>query len=178
MKTIMKSEEIERTLLRMAHQILEGLGGLERVGLVGIQSGGAILARRLAYIFKKIEKKEVPVGVLDIAFYRDDVTRRPEPPKVKRTDIPFDVEDKRIVLVDDVLFTGRSIRAAMDALMDMGRPERIALAVLVDRGGRELPICPDFVGKTFEVSPEERIEVMIKEKPSRTDKVVVVRQDR
>lgn len=160
----------------MAHQILEGLGGLERSALVGIQSGGIILARRLAGLFKELEGEEIPVGALDIAFYRDDLTRRPEPPQVKRTEIPFDVEDKRIILVDDVLFTGRSIRAAMDALMDIGRPERIALAVLIDRGGRELPICPDFVGKSLEVLPEERIEVMIKEKPSRTDRVVILKE--
>ena len=174
----MKSQEIERTIKRMAHQILEGLGGLKRTALVGIQAGGIILAKRLANLFNELEAIQVPVGSLDIAFYRDDVIKRPEPPEVRKTDIPFDVEDMRIVLVDDVLFTGRSIRAAMDALMDMGRPQRIALVVLIDRGGRELPICPDFVGKSIEVQPEERVEVMIKERPSKTDKVVIVRQPR
>ncbi len=178
MKTVMRSEEIERTLRRMAHQIIEGLGGLERTALVGIQSGGITLARRLAGLFMDLEKTQVPVGALDIAFYRDDVTKRAEPPVVRKTEIPFDVEDMRIVLVDDVLFTGRSIRAAMDALMDMGRPRRIALAVLIDRGGRELPICPDFVGKSIEVRTDEKVEVMLKERPSKTDRVIIVRQDR
>jgi len=174
MKVILHAEEIERTLKRMAHQILEGLGGLHEVCLVGIQSGGAVLAKRLAAIFKEIENMDVPVGFLDIAFYRDDITKRKEPPVVKKTDIPFNIEDKKVVLVDDVLFTGRSIRAAMDALIDIGRPQKISLAVLIDRGGRELPICPDFVGKTVEVLSHERVNVLLHPEPSSDDKIEIV----
>ncbi len=168
----MQSDEIERTLRRMAHQIVEYNRGVEELCLVGIQQGGVAIAQRLAEYIKRTEGRDVPVGSLDIAFYRDDITKRPQPPKVRKTDIPFDIEDKVVVLVDDVLYTGRSIRAAMDALMDMGRPARIQLAVLVDRGHRELPIRADFVGREIPTSRLEHIEVSIGDKPSH-DRVVL-----
>ncbi len=177
MSTVLQADEIERTLRRMAHQVIEGLGGLQGVCLVGIQSGGVLLAKRLAKIFKETEGVDVPVGSLDIAFYRDDITKRKEPPRVKKTEISFNIEDMKVILVDDVLYTGRSIRAAMDALMDLGRPERICLAVFIDRGGRQLPICPDFVGKSMEVPLDRRVEVLVRPEPSADDRVELVEVD-
>lgn len=177
MKTLMESDEIERTLRRMAHQIVEYNRGVEELCLVGIQQGGVAIARRLADYIKQIEDREVPVGALDIAFYRDDVTKRPQPPKVRKTEIPFDIEDKVVVLVDDVLYTGRSIRAAMDALMDMGRPARIQLAVLIDRGHRELPIRADFVGREVPTSRDELIEVNLGDDPSSDRVLLRLRQE-
>jgi pyrimidine operon attenuation protein/uracil phosphoribosyltransferase len=147
----------------MAHEILEKNKGTKELCLVGIQSGGVHLAKRLAGKIKEIEGKEVPIGSLDIAFYRDDLNIREKQPAVRRTEVPCEITDMKVVLVDDVLFTGRSIRAAMDALMDMGRPSCIQLAVLIDRGHRELPIKADFAGKNIPTAIDEDVEVSLEE---------------
>ena len=162
-KELLNKTDIDRALTRMAHEIIEKNKGIERVCLVGIQRGGVHLAKRLASKIRGIEKKEMPVGSLDIAFYRDDLSIRKGQALVRKTDVPFEVTDLKIILVDDVLFTGRSIRAAMDALMDLGRPATIQLAVLIDRGHRELPIKADFVGKNIPTSMSENVEVQLEE---------------
>jgi len=156
--SVMDSETITRAITRIAHEILEANKGAANLALVGIVTRGAVLAEILASRISEIEGTDVPVGTLDISFYRDDLALRLNP-EVHRSDIPFDVEGRDIVLVDDVLFTGRTIRAAMDALMDYGRPCSVQLAVLVDRGHRELPIRADFVGKNVPSSRRERVEV-------------------
>lgn len=159
---VMDEDEIERTLVRMAHQILEQNKGCENLALVGILTRGDILARKLADIIYNIEGVHVPVGSLDISFYRDD-TSISGLPQLHGTDILFNIDNKTIVLVDDVLFTGRTIRAALDALMDFGRPARIQLAILVDRGHRELPIRADFVGKNIPSSLNENVRLRLKD---------------
>lgn len=159
---VMDEDEIERTLVRMAHQILEQNKGCENLALVGILTRGDILARKLADIIYSIEGVRVPVGSLDISFYRDDASIS-NLPQLHGTDILFNIDNKTIVLVDDVLFTGRTIRAALDALMDFGRPARIQLAILVDRGHRELPIRADFVGKNIPSSLNENVRLRLKD---------------
>lgn len=159
---VMDEDEIERTLVRMAHQILEQNKGCENLALVGILTRGDILARTLADIIYSIEGVHVPVGSLDISFYRDDASISGLP-QLHGTDILFNIDNKTIVLVDDVLFTGRTIRAALDALMDFGRPARIQLAILVDRGHRELPIRADFVGKNIPSSLNENVRLRLKD---------------
>jgi pyrimidine operon attenuation protein/uracil phosphoribosyltransferase len=156
----MDGEAISRAVTRIAHEILEANKGAGNLALVGIVTRGAVLAEMLAGKLAEIEGTEVPVGTLDISFYRDDLAMRLSP-EVHRTDIPFDVEGRDVVLVDDVLFTGRTIRAAMDALMDYGRPCSVQLAVLVDRGHRELPIRADYVGKNVPSSRRERVTVRL-----------------
>ncbi|MEW6675836.1 MAG: bifunctional pyr operon transcriptional regulator/uracil phosphoribosyltransferase PyrR [Nitrospirota bacterium] len=162
-KELMNKQDIERALMRMAHEIIEKNRGTEELCLVGIQRGGVHLAKRLASKIKEIEKKDIPVGSLDIAFYRDDLDMRKEQPVVRKTEVFCEVTDLKIVLVDDVLFTGRSIRAAMDALIDLGRPAVIQLAVLIDRGHRELPIKADYVGKNIPTALSETVEVQLEE---------------
>lgn len=159
---VMDESEIDRTLIRMAHQILEQNKGCENLALVGILTRGDILARRLAEIIYDIEGVHVPVGSLDISLYRDDA-HIGNLPQLRGTDILFNIDNKTIVLVDDVLFTGRTIRAALDALMDLGRPARIQLAILVDRGHRELPIRADFVGKNVPSAVNESVRVHLKD---------------
>lgn len=159
---VMDEDEIERTLVRMAHRILEQNKGCENLALVGILTRGDILARKLADIIYNIEGVHVPVGSLDISFYRDDASISGLP-QLHGTDILFNIDNKTIVLVDDVLFTGRTIRAALDALMDFGRPARIQLAILVDRGHRELPIRADFVGKNIPSSLNENVRLRLKD---------------
>lgn len=159
---VMDEDEIERALVRMAHQILEQNKGCENLALVGILTRGDILARKLADIIYNIEGVHVPVGSLDISFYRDDASISGLP-QLHGTDILFNIDNKTIVLVDDVLFTGRTIRAALDALMDFGRPARIQLAILVDRGHRELPIRADFVGKNIPSSLNENVRLRLKD---------------
>ena len=159
---VMDEDEIERTLVRMAHQILEQNKGCENLALVGILTRGDILARKLADIIYNIEGVHVPVGSLDISFYRDDASISGLP-QLHGTDILFNIDNKTIVLVDDVLFTGRTIRAALDALMDFGRPARIQLAILVDRGHRELPLRPDYIGKNLPTARDERVFVRLTE---------------
>ena len=162
-KELMNKKDIDRALIRIAHEIIEKNKGTEKLCLVGIQRGGVHLAKRLASKIQHIEKKDIPVGSLDIAFYRDDLNIRKEQPVVRRTDVLFEVTDLEIILVDDVLFTGRSIRAALDALMDLGRPARIQLVVLIDRGHRELPIKADYVGKNIPTALNETVEVQLVE---------------
>lgn len=157
---VMDAEAISRAVTRIAHEILESNRGAERLALVGIVTRGAVLAEMLAEKIREIEGADVPVGTLDISFYRDDLATRLNP-EIHRTDIPFAVEGRDIVLVDDVLYTGRTIRSAMDALMDYGRPCSVQLAVLVDRGHRELPIRADYVGKNVPSSRRERVKVYI-----------------
>lgn len=154
---VMDEDEIRRAITRIAHEIVERNKGAQNLVVIGIQNRGVPLGQRLAKLVGEIEGAEVPFGSLNIALYRDDFeTRRPP---VGRTDVPFDVTGKNVVLVDEVLFTGRTTRSAMDAIMDMGRPSHIQLAVLVDRGHRELPIRPDYVGKNIPTSPKEKVEV-------------------
>jgi pyrimidine operon attenuation protein/uracil phosphoribosyltransferase len=163
MKELLNKKDMERIISRIAHEIIEKNKGTENLCLIGIQRGGVHLAKRLSERIKAIENADIPVGSLDISLYRDDVGIRKEQPIVRKTDIPCDITDKKIILVDDVLFTGRSIRAAMDALMDFGRPVQIQLAVLIDRGHRELPIRADYVGKNIPTSMSESIEVQLEE---------------
>ena len=162
-KELMNKKDIDRALTRMAHEIIEKNKGTGNLCLVGIQRGGVYLAKRLALNIKQIEKKDIPVGSLDIAFYRDDLNIRKAQPVVRRTEISFEVTNLKIILVDDVLFTGRSIRAAMDAVMDLGRPSAIQLSVLIDRGHRELPIKADYVGKNIPTALTETVEVQLEE---------------
>jgi pyrimidine operon attenuation protein/uracil phosphoribosyltransferase len=159
----MDETEIRRATTRIAHEILERNKGAQDIVLVGIAARGDDLARRLASEIRRIEGPEVPVGVLDITFYRDDIGLRSEAPEVHETRIDFDVTGKTVVVVDDVLYTGRTIRAAMDALVDFGRPRTVQLAVLIDRGHRELPIRADFVGKNVPTRADERVRVALKE---------------
>jgi pyrimidine operon attenuation protein/uracil phosphoribosyltransferase len=161
MKTILTKEEIERALSRIAHEIIEVNKGTEDICLIGIQRGGVHLARRIAEKIEQVEKVKIPVGSLDISFYRDDLSIRKEHPVVRKTEIPFDITEKKIILIDDVLFTGRSIRAALDALMDMGRPAEIQLAVLIDRGHRELPICAQYIGRMVPTSRDENVDCIL-----------------
>jgi len=160
---LMDSEAITRTLLRLTHEILEKNRGTKNLVIVGIRDRGDLLARRIINSIKEIEREEVPLGVLDITLYRDDFRRLTERPVVQETDIPFDITDKKIVLVDDVLYTGRTIRAALDALIDFGRPALIQLAVLIDRGHRELPIKADYVGRNVPTAVGEEVQVKLKE---------------
>ncbi len=162
-KIIMTSEDIRRTLARIAHEIIERNKTTDSLILVGVHTRGVPLARRLAKNIGKFEGSKIPVGVLDIYPYRDDLAALDLEAVVHRTDIPTNVDDKSIVLVDDVLYTGRSVRAAMDALIDLGRPKSIQLAVLIDRGHRELPIRADYVGKNMPSSRHEEIQVRLVE---------------
>lgn len=169
---IMDAADVRRALTRIAHEILERDRGSGDLVLVGIANRGDDLARRLAREIARIEGQEVPVGVLDITLYRDDIGLTPEAPELRETRIPFDPSGKVIVLVDDVLYTGRTIRAALDALIDLGRPRTIQLAVLVDRGHRELPIRADFVGKNVPTGRADDVRVLVEEVDGR-DAVVV-----
>jgi pyrimidine operon attenuation protein/uracil phosphoribosyltransferase len=171
-RTLLDHEDVRRALVRIAHEIVEGNKGAERVALVGIANRGDDLARRLAQLIVEIEGTKVPVGALDITFYRDDIGRKAEAPEVHETRIDFDINEVTVVLVDDVLFTGRTIRAAMDALMDFGRPRKIQLAILVDRGHRELPIRADFVGKNVPTGRADDVRVLVAELDGR-DAVIV-----
>lgn len=172
-KQLLDSKEINRTLTRIAHEIIEKNKGTENLCLVGIQRGGVIIARRLASRIESIEEGHLEVGALDITLYRDDLNIKKEQPVVKATEIPFSITDKTVILVDDVLFTGRSIRAAMDALIDFGRPAYIQLAVLIDRGHRELPIRADYAGKNIPTTFKEQIEVYLDEE-KKEDKAVLI----
>lgn len=160
---ILDNSGIRRALTRISHEILEKNKGLSDVVLIGIQSGGAHLAREILHCMESIEGERIPVGSVDITLYRDDFKSQSPHKSVGKTDIAFSLEGKRVVLVDDVLFTGRTIRAAMDALMDYGRPCSIQLAVLIDRGHRELPIRADFVGRNVPTSLKENVEVLFDE---------------
>ncbi len=162
-RRIMAGEDVRRAVVRVSHEIVEKQAGTEGLVLVGIQRRGVPLAHRVATAIREHEGAQVPVGALDITFYRDDLSLVAQQPVVKGTAIPFDLNGRTVVLVDDVLYTGRTIRAAMDALIDFGRPRAIRLAVLVDRGHRELPIRADHVGKNVPTSREEIVKVMLEE---------------
>jgi pyrimidine operon attenuation protein/uracil phosphoribosyltransferase len=171
-RPIMDAAAIERALTRMAHEIIEQNPSPDTLAFIGIRTHGAPLAGRLAGKVGSILKREFPVGELDIAMHRDDLSLRQTMPRVGPSNIPFDVTGKTIVLVDDVLFTGRTIRAAMDEIADFGRPQRVQLAILVDRGHRELPIRPDFVGKNVPTALNERVRVRLAETDGQ-DEVVI-----
>ncbi len=171
-ETILDAADIDRILTRITHKILEVHRGAENLILIGIQTRGVYLAKRLQAKIKQIEGIEIPTGDMDITLYRDDWTRISHHPVVQATDILFSVDEKQIILVDDVLFTGRTTRAAMDAVIDFGRPDRIELSVLVDRGHRELPIQADYVGKIVETRRRETINVLLAEHDGE-DKVVM-----
>jgi pyrimidine operon attenuation protein/uracil phosphoribosyltransferase len=162
-KQLMSASEIDRTLVRLAHEILEKSHDLERLAFVGIKRRGVPLAQRLAAKIRSLEGRGIPVGVLDISLYRDDLSTVAERPVVNNTDIPFSIAGREIVLTDDVLYTGRTIRAALDALFDHGRPSRVQLAVLIDRGHRELPIEATYVGRMVQTTSNEIIEVKFQE---------------
>jgi pyrimidine operon attenuation protein/uracil phosphoribosyltransferase len=170
---ILDKDTIARSLMRMAHEILEKNKGTSELCLIGIRNRGAHLAVRLRACIETIDKEKVPVGALDITLYRDDLTMIAAQPVVHKTEIDFDITDKIIVLVDDVLYTGRTIRAALDALIDFGRPKSIQLAVLIDRGHRELPIRADYVGKNIPTAKNETVEVRLVETDG-SDEVAIV----
>jgi pyrimidine operon attenuation protein / uracil phosphoribosyltransferase len=171
---VMDADRIARTLTRIAHEIVERNKGVDGLALVGVRTRGVHIARRLARILKQISGDDVPTGALDITLYRDDLMRHPVGPQpvIRRTEIPFSIDNKKILLVDDVLYTGRTTRAALDALIDFGRPQLIQLIVLVDRGHRELPIKADYVGKNLPTNPEESVQVRLQETDG-TDEVVL-----
>ncbi|MFZ5649983.1 MAG: bifunctional pyr operon transcriptional regulator/uracil phosphoribosyltransferase PyrR [Bacillota bacterium] len=174
---ILDREGIRRALTRIAHEIIERNKGTENLALIGIRSRGVPLASRLAAKIQQIEGREVPVGVLDITLYRDDLSTLATQPLVRKTEVHFQVEGKTIVLVDDVMYTGRTIRAALDAVIDLGRPRMIQLAVLVDRGHRELPIRADYVGKNVPTSKKEDVSVLLDETDG-DEKVVITEGDK
>lgn len=173
---ILDKDSIARTLMRIAHEILEGNKGVQDICIIGIRNRGAYLAQRLANCIESIENKKVPMGALDITLYRDDLTLVSEQPVVHKTEIDFDINDKTVILVDDVLYTGRTVRAALDALIDFGRAKSIQLAVLIDRGHRELPIRADFVGKNIPTSQTEIIEVRLEEVDGKDEVAIVERE--
>lgn len=158
---VMDQKKVQRALMRIAHEIIERNSGAENLAIIGIKTRGDYLADRVAENIKKVENVDVPVGYMDITFYRDDVHTRFEQPEVHKTEVLFPIDDKVVVLVDDVLFTGRTIRAALDQVIDFGRPKAIQLAVLVDRGHRELPIKADYVGKNIPTSLSDDVEVHV-----------------
>lgn len=171
MSVVMDGDRMSRTLTRIAHEIVERNRGVDELALVGIRTRGVPLARRIARTLREITGVEVPTGALDITLYRDDLMRHAVGPQpvVRSTEIPFSIDDKRILLVDDVLYTGRTIRAALDALIDFGRPKSIQLVVLVDRGHRELPIKADYVGKNLPTSPSESVRVHLADTDGRDE---------
>ena len=168
---VMDAEAMRRALRRVAHEIIERNPQLEKVVLAGIPSRGVEIARRIAAFIREIENIDVPTGVIDVAMHRDDVGTRPELPVVRASELPLPLEGRTVVIVDDVLYTGRTVRAAMDAISSFGRPARIQLAVLIDRGHRELPIRPDYVGKNLPTATGEQIQVRLQESDNEPDAV-------
>ena len=172
-KIVMNSRDINRSLGRLSLEILERNHGIDNLAIIGIHTGGVFLAERIHGMITASEQAELPQASLDITLYRDDWSLISQNPIVRQTNIDFNVEGKSVVLVDDVIFTGRTIRAAMDAIMDYGRPHSIQLAVLIDRGGRELPIQPDYVGMTMRAESSQRVDVLLAEKSDR-DEVLIL----
>lgn len=172
-KTVMDSDSVNRTISRIVNQILERNNGARDLAIIGIRTRGVYIAGRIAGEIERIEGIKPPLGTLDITLYRDDLRHKTEWPKVKKTEIPFTVEDKKVILVDDVIYTGRTIRAAIDEIMDYGRPSSIQLVALVDRGLRELPIQPDYVGSKFDTLSSEEVNVRLREADG-TDEVIIV----
>ena len=175
---VLDAASIDRSLTRIAHEILERNKSLRTIGLVGVQTRGVPLARRLSERLGAIEGMAPPVGVLDINLYRDDLSRIADHPILRRTEIPYDLDDAVVILVDDVLFTGRTVRAALDALMDLGRPRQIQLAVLVDRGHRELPIRADYVGKNIPTARTDDVQVRLTETDGRDEVALVAGEEK
>lgn len=173
---ILDAEGIRRAMTRVAHEIIEKNKGVEDIVIIGIERRGVPLAKRLATKIREIEGRELPIGILDITLYRDDLTTISYQPQIHKTKIPFNIDGKKIILVDDVLYTGRTIRAALDALIDIGRPRLIQLAVLVDRGHRELPIRADYVGKNVPTAGREIVSVLLKEIDKVTEEKVVIEE--
>jgi len=174
MSQLIDEEDIRRIVQRLSHEILEKNKGTKDLVIIGIQRRGVNLAGRISKMMDEIEGEALPTGILDITLYRDDLTQVAQQPIVRSTNIPFSIEGKKVILVDDVLFTGRTVRAAIDVLLDFGRPQKIELAVLVDRGHRELPIKADYVGKNIPTSSEEMVEVKVRELDGR-DEVLIVK---
>jgi len=174
-QVVLSTDDIRRAIRRIAHEIIERNPDLGRLVLIGMRTRGVPIARRLAEAIRGIEGAEVPVGALDIGLYRDDLSRRSLKATLQPTDIPSDLAGRRVVLVDDVLFTGRSIRAALDAIIDFGRPESIQLAVLIDRGHRELPIRPDYVGKNIPTNANQDVQALLAEIDGRDEVLVTAR---
>ncbi len=174
MPLVMDADRMARALTRMSHEIVERNRGLDEIALVGIRTRGVPLARRISRSLHDINGDDVPTGALDITLYRDDLMRHPVGPQplVRRTEIPFSIDDRKILLVDDVLYTGRTIRAALDALIDFGRPRAIQLVVLVDRGHRELPIKADYVGKNLPTSLKQSVQVHVQEIDGKDDVLI------
>jgi pyrimidine operon attenuation protein/uracil phosphoribosyltransferase len=170
---ILDAEGIKRSLQRISHEIIERNQGAENLAIVGIKTGGAFLARRIAEKMAEIENISIPVGALDITLYRDDLTEVGEQPVIHSTEIDFDITNKKIILVDDVLYTGRTVRCALDELIDFGRPANIQLAVLIDRGHRELPIRPDYVGKNVPTARDQIVEVFLKESDGKEEVIML-----
>ncbi|OWZ83195.1 bifunctional pyr operon transcriptional regulator/uracil phosphoribosyltransferase PyrR [Natranaerobius trueperi] len=169
---IMDQDKLKRTLTRISYEIIEQNKGIDDLVIIGIRTRGVPLAKRLANKIEEIGGKEIPTGVLDITLYRDDLTTLSEQPILKKTEVPLDIKGKKVILVDDVLFTGRTARSALDAVIDLGRPKHIQLAVIVDRGHRELPIRADYVGKNIPTSKKELVSVKLTELDGE-DKVVI-----
>ena len=165
MAVVMEADRISRALMRISHEIVERNRGIDGLALIGVRTRGVPIAKRLALNLREIGGRNVPIGALDITLYRDDLMRHPVGPQpvLRRTEVPFSIDDHRILLVDDVLYTGRTVRAALDALIDFGRPRAIQLVVLVDRGHRELPIKADYVGKNFPTSARQSVQVRLTE---------------
>jgi pyrimidine operon attenuation protein/uracil phosphoribosyltransferase len=176
-KQLMSATEIDRTLQRLAHEIVEKSGGTANLALIGIRRRGVPLAQRIAKAMRGIDGVDVPVGTLDITLYRDDLSKVAQQPVLHSSEIPFVVDDKDLIVVDDVLYTGRTIRAAMNGLFDQGRPQRVRLAVLIDRGHRELPIEASFVGRHVQTSSSEIIEVRLSEVDAQERVMLVERVD-
>lgn len=176
-RQLMSATEIDRTLQRVAHEIVEKSGGTSNLALIGIRRRGVPLAQRIAKAMRGIDGVDVPVGTLDITLYRDDLSKVAQHPVVHSSEIPFPVDDKDLILIDDVLYTGRTVRAAMNGLFDQGRPQRIRLAVLIDRGHRELPIEASFVGRHVQTSATEIIEVRLSEVDKEERVMLVERVD-
>lgn len=171
-EVVMDGEAIERALVRITHEILERNQGVEDLALIGIRTGGVYLAERVRATMEALEKVKIPWGIIDITLYRDDIGVSLTRPIVGKTEIPFSLKDKKVILVDDVLYTGRTVRAAMDALIDFGRPKFIQLAVLIDRGHRELPIQADYIGKKVTTLPQDEVTVFFRERGA-ADRVVI-----
>ncbi|MEX1255824.1 MAG: bifunctional pyr operon transcriptional regulator/uracil phosphoribosyltransferase PyrR [Dehalococcoidia bacterium] len=174
---VMSADDVRRAIVRVAHEIVEQNRGVRDLILVGMRTRGVPLAQRIANVIREFEGEDVPVGALDIGLYRDDLPARGTGVEIKPSELPEDIADKRVVLVDDVLYTGRSLRAALDALIDYGRPQRIQLAVLVDRGHRELPIRADFVGKNIPTSQQDEVLVHLEETDGADEVLVVERKE-
>jgi len=172
-KLILNANEMDRSISRIAHEILEHNKQVNQLALIGIRTGGALLAHLLQQKLDDLSHHKIPLGILDITLYRDDLSEVGPQPDVKETKIDFDVTEKTIVLIDDVLFTGRTIRCALDAIIDYGRPRSVQLAVLIDRGHRELPIKPDYIGKNIPTSKQEEVRVVFEENGSAKEVVVL-----